>query len=563
MRLTTAATFKTYFQEGISQAYDDFTIGDAAVLVTTSAGNITIDAAGNDTDIILKGTDGGADTTFLTIDGSAAGEATFNAGIVIANAGNIGSASDKDAIAIASNGVVTFSQIPVMPANSIDSDEYIDGSIDREHLAADIIDGTKIADDAVDEEHLAASAVVTAAINADAVTGAKIADDAIGEEHLAANAVVTAAINADAVTGAKIADDAINSEHYTDGSIDTVHIADDQITAAKTDTATNGTVEVNKIVTTDGDGTVTFPDSAKARFGNGADLQIYHDGTNNYIYGNSGELRIQIAGGENAIKIVNEGQVELYRDNVKRFETSELGNTAHGILLASRGIENYATDAATSVSTATVQIKTHGGDSTLTNFGGNSGGGGYIQRTNSNGGAVYPIHLNPYGGNVVIGATASILSSIGRLSSYADASAPFLLSQNSGTGGTNYFARMYANNTNAIGSINCTNTATVFNTSSDYRLKENVNYTWDATTRLKQLKPARFNFIVDDTNTLVDGFLAHEVSSIVPESITGDKDEVDEDGNPEFQGIDQSKLVPLLVKTIQELEARITALEDA
>jgi hypothetical protein len=122
---------------------------------------------------------------------------------------------------------------------------------------------------------------------------------------------------------------------------------------------------------------------------------------------------------------------------------------------------------------------------------------------------------------------------------------------------------MYANNTNAIGSINCTNTATVFNTSSDYRLKENVNYTWDATTRLKQLKPARFNFIVDDTNTLVDGFLAHEVSSIVPEAITGDKDELDEDGNPEFQGIDQSKLVPLLVKTIQELEARITALEDA
>ena len=100
-----------------------------------------------------------------------------------------------------------------------------------------------------------------------------------------------------------------------------------------------------------------------------------------------------------------------------------------------------------------------------------------------------------------------------------------------------------------------------YNTSSDYRLKENVSYTWDATTRLKQLKPARFNFIADDTNTLVDGFLAHEVSSVVPEAITGTKDAVDADGNPEYQGIDQSKLVPLLIKTIQELEARITALE--
>ena len=78
MRLTTAATFKTYFQEGISTAYDDLTTGDAAVLITTSSGNITIDAAANDSDIILKGTDGGADTTFLTIDGSAAGAATFN-----------------------------------------------------------------------------------------------------------------------------------------------------------------------------------------------------------------------------------------------------------------------------------------------------------------------------------------------------------------------------------------------------------------------------------------------------------------------------------------------------
>ena len=129
-----------------------------------------------------------------------------------------------------------------------------------------------------------------------------------------------------------------------------------------------------------------------------------------------------------------------------------------------------------------------------------------------------------------------------------------------------------------------TGSGVTFNTSSDYRLKENVDYTWDATTRLKQLKPARFNFIIDETNTLVDGFLAHEVSSVVPEAISGTKDAMmDEeyevtpavmDGEtvvteavmgtrsvPDMQGIDQSKLVPLLVKTIQELEARITALE--
>ena len=82
MRLTTAATFKTYFQEGISTAYDDLTTGDAAVNIATSAGNITIDAQGNDTDIIFKGTDGGADKTFMTIDGSAGGDLFLTGGLI-------------------------------------------------------------------------------------------------------------------------------------------------------------------------------------------------------------------------------------------------------------------------------------------------------------------------------------------------------------------------------------------------------------------------------------------------------------------------------------------------
>ena len=138
MRLTTAATFKTYFQEGISTAFDDLTTGDAAVNVATTAGNITIDAQGSDTDIIFKGTDDSSDITALTLDMSAAGEATFNAGIVIADAGNIGSASDKDAIAIASNGVVTFSQAPVFPDGSIAvADLDIDGATD---INADLVD---------------------------------------------------------------------------------------------------------------------------------------------------------------------------------------------------------------------------------------------------------------------------------------------------------------------------------------------------------------------------------------------------------------------------------------
>jgi hypothetical protein len=130
--------------------------------------------------------------------------------------------------------------------------------------------------------------------------------------------------------------------------------------------------------------------------------------------------------------------------------------------------------------------------------------------------------------------------------------------------------------------ITSASSATLSNT-SDYRLKENVSYTWDATTRLKQLKPIRFNWVRDETPTLVDGFLAHEVADIMPEIVYGEKDamtdpilyECYEDELPDGkaigdvrvparidpQGISHDSLVPLLVKTIQELEARITTLE--
>ncbi len=123
----------------------------------------------------------------------------------------------------------------------------------------------------------------------------------------------------------------------------------------------------------------------------------------------------------------------------------------------------------------------------------------------------------------------------------------------------------------AVGSIQVNASATAFNTSSDYRLKKEVTYNWDATTRFKELKPARFKWIADgDDAEFVDGFIAHELTA-VPDAVSGKgKDAVDDDGNPVLQGVDQSKIVPLLVKTLQEaitkietLETKVQALEDA
>ena len=111
-----------------------------------------------------------------------------------------------------------------------------------------------------------------------------------------------------------------------------------------------------------------------------------------------------------------------------------------------------------------------------------------------------------------------------------------------------------------VGSIATTGSATAYNTSSDYRLKENVTAVTDSITRLQQLKPSRFNFIADPAKT-VDGFIAHEAAQVVPECVTGEKDAVDADGNPVYQGIDQSKLVPLLTAALQEAVAKIESLE--
>ena len=133
------------------------------------------------------------------------------------------------------------------------------------------------------------------------------------------------------------------------------------------------------------------------------------------------------------------------------------------------------------------------------------------------------------------------------------------------------------NNSSGVGSIQITASATIFNTSSDYRLKENAVSISDGITRLKQLLPKRFNWIADETNTLQDGFFAHEVSSIVPEAVTGEKDAIaTEDGGqytkdePIYQQIDHSKLVPLLTAALKEaiskietLETKVAALEAA
>jgi hypothetical protein len=162
-------------------------------------------------------------------------------------------------------------------------------------------------------------------------------------------------------------------------------------------------------------------------------------------------------------------------------------------------------------------------------------------------------------GRIFAGATGTYTSRFNVLGESGENVCSFA---NPGTGG---IANFFANSTTEVGFISVSASATTYSTSSDYRLKENIVPLTGAVDRLQQIPVHRFNFIADP-GTTVDGFIAHEAQAVVPECVTGTKDEVDEDGNPVYQGIDQSKLVPLLTAALQEalqkiedLEGRLTA----
>ena len=119
----------------------------------------------------------------------------------------------------------------------------------------------------------------------------------------------------------------------------------------------------------------------------------------------------------------------------------------------------------------------------------------------------------------------------------------------------------FRRNTLVKGEININASRVAYETTSDYRLKENITTLSNGITRLKTLKPSRFNFIEDPNNT-IDGFIAHELQTVVPEAVSGTKDQVDSDNNPVYQGADASLVVPLLTAALQEAVAKIEVLES-
>jgi hypothetical protein len=160
-------------------------------------------------------------------------------------------------------------------------------------------------------------------------------------------------------------------------------------------------------------------------------------------------------------------------------------------------------------------------------------------------------------GNLLVGTT----SGIAKLHVLADAAAidPVTIS-NSDSGTGSQYAIVFRRNTSTIvGSIQTTNTLTSYNTSSDYRLKNTIAPMTGALAKVALLKPVTYKWNADGSDG--EGFIAHELAEVVPHAVTGDKDALDKDGNPKYQGIDVSFLVATLTAAIQEQQALITQLQ--
>ena len=326
---------------------------------------------------------------------------------------------------------------------------------------------------------------------------------------------------------------------------------------------------------------LTLSDHHKIRLGDSDDLQIYHDGTVNEIRTVNGHLHLRSedsiilskidSDGSNAevtAKFLEDGAVELYYDGTKKLDTASSGVNFYGnTTMGDSSIHALGNG-------SDLQIY-HDGNSYIKNI--STGGNLYIDTAVTDG--EIRLTSNNVNENMILAKRDAQVelyyNGSKKLSTHTNGISINTDNTSSDTGqgivfngsgntwfkcagtGDHDFAEFYRGTDGSltrVGYIRASGSATTYSTSSDYRLKENEVAISDGITRLKTLKPYRFNFKVDP-DTTVDGFFAHEVTPAVPEAITGEKD------GTEMQGIDQSKLVPLLTAALQEAITKIETLE--
>ena len=392
------------------------------------------------------------------------------------------------------------------------------------------------------------------------------------------------------------------ADMISDGVIGTTELADDAITPVKLDETGNYTIAqlgVNGTLTSDGltvdlgnttDVTLNGTDGGGIQFNYGGVNQVRIDSTSNdggVYHTPTGKNHTFKTDGANRLKIATGGDISFYEDT---------GTTAKFFWDASAeslGIGTSSPQNTLDLSSTSPQIRLS--DTNATGYSKISGSAGniYLQADEGNTVASSKIDFRVDGaqrmvidasGNVLVGKSSAAAAGAG-LWMYKSGTSYGRINFGTSITGTSFPAVFYNNSGSEAGSITYTTSSTSYNTSSDYRLKTDAQPMTGASARVLALNPVNFQWIADGTR--VDGFLAHEAQAVVPEAVTGTKDAMmdeeyevtpavlDDDGNetksavmgtrsvPDMQGIDQSKLVPLLVAALQDALARITALENA
>jgi len=356
----------------------------------------------------------------------------------------------------------------------------------------------------------------------------------------------------------------------TDGTVELYHGMSGSAAQKKFETTSTGTKITGKLDFT-GSGHLNG-----VNLGANQQLNLYHDANDAYFDNNVGDfyirndgsstsekVRIQAKGGQEGIICTPNGSVDLHYSGTKKFETTSGGVKVTGnVELAADG------DTLLLGSSSDFQISHDGNNNVIKGVGNH----GTLFYTNN-------VERMRIGSNGII----KLISNSSQHAKLLNDGNVFELrtSSNSGNAGMLIFRDGDADFCGQITS-NGGNNTTSYNSSSDYRLKTNAQLIADGITRIKNLKPYQFEW-KSDLGTKVDGFFAHEAQTVVPEAVTGVKDEMqailykEGDEIPEgkkvgdikeysttdikVQTIDQAKLVPLLTAALQEAIAKIETLE--
>lgn len=395
-----------------------------------------------------------------------------------------------------------------------------------------------------------------------------------------------------AVQTVEIPEKATNGDYDFDNGTLFVDASTNRVGVANTSPAT--ALDVTGTITSDGadlDGAVVINESSAD-----VDFRVESNGDANMLVVDGGNNSVGIgvaAGSQESNAFFHSGGPGLFvKDHTS---TAPSGNVSY--LAGDQGLAIVNSDGTTNTATSRLgfTVTTTGANSdSIIECASTAAGTSQLRFFNENGNTIAErfrigntgdVFFNQFStsspglSNTTQGA---VISDTGRVFSSVDG-AWSSFNRNTDNGDVMHFRRSGT----LVGSISVTASSTAYNTSSDYRLKENVADLTGAIARVKQLAPKRFNFIADPDDTTVDGFLAHEAQTVVPEAVTGthngvetwtqleiDNDEapdgtsagdnkLDGDGNtiPEMQGIDQAKLVPLLVGALKESIAKIETLE--